>query len=158
MSKSDLEVRHVGWRSSMRAETSLLVRGILASGTPGMLAHCGQLQMSLAEGWEQQPCFWAPAPPASGFPAAVQSENKPKCSTKGQQAQRPPACCRLSRTGSGTAPAARAYPPPAGRLPKFPPPLPSLGCASLGMLRMGLSWDVSSGVAVLMEEALWALG
>lgn len=31
-------------------------------------------------------------PSPSGFSAAVQSENKPKCSTKGHQAQRPPAC------------------------------------------------------------------
>lgn len=55
-------------------------------------------------------------------------------------------------------PATGAYPLLAGRLPKFLPPHPSLDFASLGMLRMGLSWDVSSGLALLMEEVLRALG
>lgn len=60
--------------------------------------------------------------------------------------------------GSGRAPVVSAYPPAAGRLPRFPPPRLSLGHASRWMPRMGLIWDVSSGVAVLMEEAPCALG
>lgn len=61
MSKLDLELCHVGWSSSVGVETSLLVRGILASGMPGMLARC--VWISLVGGWEQQPRFWAPARP-----------------------------------------------------------------------------------------------
>lgn len=97
-------------------------------------------------------------PPLLALLLPFRVKNKPECSTKGQWAQRPPVCCWLSRLGSGAAPAAGAHRPPARQLPKVPPPLLSLSCATLGMPRMGLSWDVNSGVAVLMVQALWALG
>lgn len=67
-------------------------------------------------------------------------------------------CCQHGWLGSGAAPAAGAHRLPIRQLPKFPPPLLSLGCATLGIPRMGLSWDINSSVAVLTVQALWALG
>lgn len=78
-------------------------------------------------------------------------------------------CCQHSQLGSGAAPAAGAHLPPIRQLPKFPPPLLSLGCATLGMPRMGLSWGhqfkcgcadsagtVGSGMAHLVwGQRLW---
>lgn len=57
MSKLDLKVCHVVWQSSVGTESSLSASGILTGGTLGMLARYGQLWMSLAGIWEQQPQF-----------------------------------------------------------------------------------------------------
>lgn len=123
MSQLDLEVCHIGWQSSMGAKA---LCQCMASLLAAWLAYHGQLWMNMVGGWEQQHQFGLLHSP-SGFAAAVWSENKPKCSTKGQQAQRPPACCRLSRPGSSGVPAAGAHPLLAERLSKLPPPLPFLG-------------------------------
>lgn len=57
--------------------------------------------------------------------------------------------CQLSRLGSGAAPAAGAHLLPARQLPKFPTPLLSLGCATLGMAKDGaeLGHEFKSGCA-----------
>lgn len=152
------------WRSvTLGGDRPWGLRAVCQCVASSPAAHwgCWHVMASFGRAWwgagSSSPGFGL-LPSPSGFAAAVGSKSKPKCSTKGHQAQRPPVCCRLSQPDSGTALAAIVHHLPAGRLPKCPPPLPSLGCASPGMPRTGLSWDGSWGVALPMVGALRAPG